>query len=184
MTAAIKLLHIAALVVWCAGLITLPLLLGLHRHIAAHPSPQGVQYNYQRFRKLSHVTYTAIATPAAVVAIAAGTALIFVAQVFEVWLLLKLGCVAGMTLAHAWLGHLIVQSGERDLSWRMPWPGLALVVALPCMLGVLWLVLAKPDLGRWVQLAPAWMAEPLGWDVGQWLTQWFPGLSPAQEVEP
>ena len=184
MIALIKTLHIAALVVWCATLVALPALLGLHQHVARQTHWVDVQHHYVRFRRFTHVTYTAVATPAAVLAIAAGTVLIFAAQVFEVWLLAKLVCVAGMALAHAWLGHLIVQSGERSVYWRMPWPGLSWLVTVPCMLAVLWLVLAKPDLQAAVQRLPAWSSQPLMLDVQPWLERWLPMLAPAQEVLP
>lgn len=176
MTALVKTLHIAALVVWCASLLTLPLLLGLHRHILSAGSRAAMQDQYTRFRRLTHMTYTGIATPAAVIAIAAGTVLIFVAQVWSEWLLLKLALVAGMALGHAWLGHLIVQSYEKEVDWRMPWPALSLLLTLPCMLGVLWLVLTKPALASWVQQLPVWTREPLDVDVQALLAallQWF-----------
>lgn len=160
MIALIKTLHIAGLVVWCAALLTLPMLLGLHRHLATCTTPEQLQQHYTRFRRLTHFTYTGLATPAAIVAIAAGTVLIFGAQVFEMWLLAKLACVAGMVLAHAWLGHLIVQSGEKQVHWRMPAPALSLLLAVPCMLAVLWLVLLKPDLGQLVSAVPQWLQAP------------------------
>lgn len=190
MIAIIKTLHIAALVVWCAGLLTLPVLLGLHRHItadvstgAANPMRHQLQHNYTRFRQLTHFTYTALVTPAAIIAIAAGTALIFGAKVFEVWLLAKLAFVAGMVLAHAWLGHLIVQSSEREVHWRMPWPAVAWLVAVPCMLGVLWLVLAKPDAALWLQALPAWATTPAALDLTP-LLQWAQSWSAPQEALP
>lgn len=162
MIAILKALHIGSLVLWCAALIALPLLLGLYRKVSDTSQPSLVQENYTRFRRLTHLSYTLIATPAAVIAISAGTALIFAAAVFEIWLLVKLVFVAGMVLAHVWLGHMLVQSGERGLFWRMPRPAAALLVAVPCMLGVLWLVLAKPDLSDLAQALPDWMTEPRG----------------------
>lgn len=188
MIALIKAFHIAALVVWCAALLALPVLLGLHQQAQKHRSAAQQELQYYQFRRLSHHTYTKLATPAAVLAIAAGTALIFAAQVFEVWLLAKLAAVAGMSLAHAWLGHLIVQSGERPMGWKMPWPGWAWVIALPCMALVLWLVLAKPDLSRALHLLPDWMREPLALDMQNWLTQWlatwWQGAKAPQEMSP
>lgn len=179
MIALFKTLHIAALVIWCACLLALPLLLGLHERMVHAVPLHQLQHSYAQFRRLTHVTYTVVATPSAVIAIAAGTVLIFAAQVLELWLLAKLAFVAGMALVHAWLGHLILQSKERELGWRMPWPALALVLAIPCMLAVLWLVLAKPDLRGVVAALPDWSREPLHWDVGRMLAalwaKWWPG---------
>jgi protoporphyrinogen IX oxidase len=186
MIALVKALHIAGLVLWCASLLTLPLLLGLHRQLAASPNATQLQHNYTRFRRLTHFTYTALATPAAIVAIAAGTVLIFGAQVFEMWLLAKLACVAGMVLAHAWLGHLIVQSGEKEVHWRMPAPTLSLLLAVPCMLGVLWLVLLKPDLGQLANAVPDWLQAPRDKELKALVQQvlgWV-GLALPQEVLP
>lgn len=184
MMALLKTLHIAALVVWCASLLVLPLLLALHRWVQVQPTLQAMQAHYTRFRQLTHLTYTGIATPAAVVAIAAGTALIFVAQVFEVWLLLKLLLVAGMVLGHAWLGHLVVLSYEQDVHWRMPRPAWSMLVTVPCMLGVLWLVLSKPNLLGWVAQLPAWTREPLGLDVASWMAPALQWLGWDQEALP
>lgn len=182
MIAILKTLHIAALVLWCASLLTLPVLLSLHSAIRAQTTAQAMQDSYTRFRRLTHLTYTAIATPCAVIAIAAGTALIFGAQVFDVWLLTKLALVAGMVLGHAWLGHLVVQSYEKDMHWRMPWPGLSLLLTLPCMLGVLWLVLTKPHLLNWLTQLPLWMREPLGLELADLLALLKQWLGIDQEV--
>lgn len=186
MIALVKTLHIAALVMWCAGLIALPLLLGTHRTVHAAASHAQVQKRYTRFRQLTYMTYTALVTPAAVIAIVAGTVLIFAAQVFEIWLLVKLLCVAGMVLVHAWLGYLIVQSGERAAHWRMPWPQLALLMAVPCMLGVLALVLVKPDLASHAQELPDWLTQPRDVELDEVLqvvTDWL-GLDAPKTQEP
>lgn len=153
MIALAKFLHIGTLVVWCAGLIALPVLLHLYRGARR-------QRRWSEFRLLTHTGYTLIATPAAVIAIAAGTVLIFAEGVFEPWLLAKLALVAGMTLIHAWLGHLILQSGERGPEWKMPPPLIGLAIGLPLMLGVLALVLVKPELRGLETLLPGWALEP------------------------
>ena len=153
MIAALKFIHIAGLTVWCAGLIALPVLLqgyGAPRH----------QPEFMRFRLLTHVGYAAVATPAAIVAVSAGTALIFAQQVYHPWLLAKLALVAGMVLVHAWLGHLIQMSGERRSPVRLHVPLLGLLLVVPLMAGVLWLVLAKPDLARIERLMPAILLQP------------------------
>lgn len=150
MIAALKFLHIAALATWCATLIALPLLLHSHRRTRG-------QAEFTEVRLLSHGAYTLLATPAAVVAIGAGTGLIFAAEVYQPWLLVKLAFVAGMALTHAWIGHLIGQMGEKGPSWRMPSPLVALLLGVPMMLAVLWLVLVKPDVHLPI---PDWLLQP------------------------
>jgi protoporphyrinogen IX oxidase len=153
-----KALHIAALVVWCAGLIALPLILSAY----GRGSRITTQAGYSEFRVLSHHSYTMVITPAAVIAIGAGTALIFLEQVNDPWLMAKLGAVAGMVLLHAWMGHMISQAGDEGGSYRLPPPLLALAGGVPLMALVLWLVLAKPDLAPLLDRVPEWLRQPLG----------------------
>lgn len=163
MIAALKAIHIAAMLCWCAGLVALPLLLISYSH--AHR-----QVRYSEFRLLTHYGYVAFATPAAVIAVVAGTALIFAAEVFDLWLIAKLAFVSVMAMAHAWIGHLIEQSGQQRRGqgvdpargYRMPYPGIALAAILPAIGAILWLVLAKPDLTWVVDLMPQIVQEPWG----------------------
>ena len=152
--AALKSLHILGLVCWCAALIGLPLL--LHSHRVARRQRQFTEY-----RLVTHVGYTAFATPAALIAIAAGTALILLDQVFAPWLLLKLVFVAAMVMVHVWIGHLIQQSGEeRRINWWLS-PIVGLVLALIFMTAVLVLVLLKPDAELLGGLVPRQLWSPL-----------------------
>ncbi|MFC3168847.1 CopD family protein [Paracoccus fontiphilus] len=163
MIAALKAVHIAAMLCWCAGLIALPLLLMSYGHAQR-------QVRYSEFRLLTHYGYVGFATPAAVIAIVAGTGLIFAAEVFDLWFVAKLALVSLMALCHAWIGHLIEQSGlqrrgkgrDPDRGYRMPHPAIVLAVALPAMGAVLWLVLAKPDLSWTAGLLPQFMLQPRG----------------------
>lgn len=165
MIAALKALHIAAMLAWCAGLIALPLLL------MAYGGARR-QSRYAEFRMLTHYGYVAFVTPAAVVAVVAGTGLIFAAEVFDLWFIAKLAFVSLMALVHAWIGHLIEQSGvqrrgaivhgERSRGYARPSPAIALTVAVPSMAAVLWLVLAKPDLGWVADLLPGFMLQTQG----------------------
>lgn len=163
MIAALKAIHIAAMLCWCAGLIALPLLLIVYGHARR-------QVRYTEFRLLTHYGYVGFATPAAVIAVVAGTGLIFAAEVFDLWFIAKLAFVSVMALAHAWIGHLIEQSGlqrqgrgdDPARGYAMPWPGIALAAALPSMAAVLWLVLAKPDLAWVADLMPRFMLAPRG----------------------
>lgn len=155
MIAALKFLHIAALTCWCASLIALPLLMRANGATAS-------QHQYVRFRLITHVGYIGFATPAALVTIIAGTGLIFAAQVFEPWLLVKLGFVAAMVMIHVWFGHLIQRSGEeRRTHWHVA-PLAGLVILLPLIAGVLALVLGKPDLASIRALIPDQFLSPRG----------------------
>jgi protoporphyrinogen IX oxidase len=158
MIAAVKAVHIAALVVWCAGLIALPVIL----HLYGRGARVATQSGFAEFRTLSHRSYIAIVTPAAVMAIAAGTALIFMAQINDPWLMAKLIAVAWMVLIHAWMGHLISQTGKGGGSYIMPTPLIGLAAAVILIAVVLWLVLAKPDLAPLLNITPDWLRQPLG----------------------
>nr|WP_275897801.1 CopD family protein [Pseudotabrizicola algicola] len=148
-------MHIAGLLCWCAALVALPLLLHHYRGVRA-------QSRFTEFRLITHSGYILFATPAAVIAISAGTALIFAADVRAEWLWVKLVFVCGMALVHAWLGHLILRSGESGGRYVMPQPLIALVLLFPQISVVLWLVLAKPDLAWMADLLPPVLLEPQG----------------------
>ncbi len=151
MIVAVKLLHIAALSIWCAGLVGLPLVLAKH-------DPDDVQEDFSRLRVLTHRAYIGIVTPAAVIAIAMGTALIFLRGVFVPWMFAKLVLVGLLVLLHAWIGHVTLSVGEGKGSYAPPraWPLLA--ISITAMLAILVLVLGKPVLSD--ALAPAWLIEP------------------------
>lgn len=158
MIAALKFVHISALALWCAGLILLALVLHLHgRREEVH-----TQSGFAEFRILTHYSYTLIITPAAVVAVAAGTVLIFALEVLDAWMLAKLVAVAGMVLVHVWFGFLISQAGKGNGSYRVPPAALSLFVLIPLMGLVLWLVLAKPSLDTLIAAFPAFLQEPRG----------------------
>jgi len=153
MIAALKFLHIVGLACWCAALVALPLL--LHLYGGARREPQFIQ-----FRLLTHIGYIGFATPAAVLAIAAGTSLIFLERVFEPWLFVKLAFVAVMVLIHMGFGQLIQRSGEERKSDWMPGPLVGLVLVVPLMVAVLWLVLAKPAPQVFAPLVPDFLLTP------------------------
>jgi protoporphyrinogen IX oxidase len=155
MIAVLKFIHIAAMLCWCAALVALPLLLNHYRGART-------QARFTEFRLITHFTYIGFASPAAVIAIGAGTALIFLADLRDGWLLVKLIFVSGMALVHAWLGHLVLQSGERKETYRMPPPLIALALVLPQMTVVLLLVLAKPDMSWLTALIPEVLLQPQG----------------------
>jgi len=148
-----KAVHIVALIVWVGGLIALPIMLKRH-------GPEIPLEDYRVIRRASHITYILCVTPASVIAVIAGTWLIFMRDVFTPWFYAKLAFVALLVLAHAWIGHILVQIGEKPSEHRSPPPYLPIAfVILPTLL-ILFLVLAKPQLA-WISF-PEWLTNPRG----------------------
>lgn len=147
----LKAAHIAALFLWCGGIIALPLMLSQH-------DPASSRADYGRIRQATHSIYTLAVTPMAVVAVVAGTWLIFLRETYVPWLYAKLFFVALLVGAHAWVGHIIVRVGETRGRYQPPHPYLVVTAALIPMIAILWLVLGKPDLS-WIEF-PDWLMEP------------------------
>jgi uncharacterized membrane protein len=158
MIALLKAVHIIGLVVWCAGLIALPIIVQAYGRTANVRTQAG----YSEFRLLTHRGYVELVTPAAVIAVGAGTALIFLEGVREPWMMAKLAAVAGMAICHAWIGHMVSMTGEHNGAYRLPTPVPVLFGAVGLMGVVLWLVLAKPDLAPLTTYLPVWLLQPLG----------------------
>lgn len=149
----LKALHVAALAAWCAGLVAVPVMLARH-------DPAIGQADYARVRRATHYAYTFAVTPAAVIAIASGTVLVFAREVFVPWMFAKLVFVALMVAFHGWVGHTLVAVAETEGEHDPPdplWPLVALAVPVAAILA---LVLAKPELGQLP--LPAWLSAPVG----------------------
>ncbi len=143
--------HIAALAVWCGGLVALPFMLRRH-------DPAVVAADYRLIRRATHLTYTICVTPAAVIAVIAGTWLIFLRETFSSWLYAKLVLVALLVAAHAWIGRTLVKVAEEPGKHTPPQPYLPTAAVLLLVIGILALVLAKPALA-WLTF-PDWLLEP------------------------
>ncbi|WP_336054955.1 CopD family protein [Nitratireductor sp. CH_MIT9313-5] len=152
----LKIIHITALVLWCGGLMAMPLMLTRH-------DPAIAAEEYERIRRASHRAYVGMVTPAALLAIIAGTWLIFFREVFVTWLYAKLLFVAALVAAHAWVGHIVVQIAEQPEDYEPPRPTVPLLLILFPILFILLLVLGKPEL-EWVRL-PDWVQEPRGYEL-------------------
>ncbi|MGR3592438.1 putative membrane protein [Limimaricola soesokkakensis] len=149
----LKALHVGMLLLWCGGLFALPLMLSRH-------DPAIGQSDYDRIRRATHYAYTYFVTPSAVLAIASGTGLIFLREVFVTWMFAKLVFVALLVSFHVWVGYVLVAVAEREGAHRAPNPVLPLVLLLVPILTILVLVLAKPELSEIP--VPGWLAEPRG----------------------
>jgi len=149
-TLIMKVIHIAALCVWVAGLIILAMIFRTYR-------PGLPDRAFVRFRLLSHYGYIALVTPAAVIAVGAGIVLILLRWIFDPWLLIKLLFVCGLVVSHAYMGHMIsvtAGSAGKD-AVASPWWVLGSTVLVSLV--IFWLVLDKPVIAFDL---PRWMVEP------------------------
>ena len=149
----IKTAHVGFLAIWVAGLVALPRMLARH-------DPAIGQADFTRIRHATHYGYVWVITPAAVLAIGSGTVLIFLREVYTGWMFAKLVLVAGLVVVHAWVGHTIVTVAETEGRHDPPGPFLPNLALVLAALGVLALVLSKPELGELP--IPAWLSQPVG----------------------
>lgn len=135
----IKFTHLSALLAWCATLFALPVLLALYPQTAS-----GI--DRRNLRAATRFTYIAIASPAAVIAVVSGTALIHPTAAYGGWLLAKLTLVTAMVFFHAACGKLMLRQHERRQRGGRRWQGWLALVPSALVPAVLWLVLAQPRL--------------------------------------
>lgn len=146
----LKTLHLAAIAIWSAGLVCLP---GLYVQ-RAHAPNEG---SLHRLQAMVRFLYVAIISPAAFLAVASGTALIFVRQTFEPWFSLKLAFVGAMVTIHILTGLVIIRLFDAGNIYPV-WRFLAVTALTIAVVGaILFVVLAKPALP---DLLPDAMAEP------------------------
>jgi len=153
MIAWLKAIHIVALMVWCAGLLTLPGLYVRRGRVASHAE----LHELQRFTR---ALFIGIVSPAAFVTVIAGTSLIFLNNVFNVWMMAKLALVGALVALHMREGYLVLHIFEprrRYPRWKQIG---TLAATIGVILSILYLVLAKPHL----DLAgfPDWLRKPGG----------------------
>lgn len=152
MIAALKFIHISAIALWSAGLISLP---GLYVQ-RAHVENDDALY---RLQTMVRFAYVAIISPAAFIAISSGIGLIFLRETFVPWFSLKLAFVAVLVMVHVLTGLVIIRlfrDGEVYPAWRF-----VVVTVTTCLVvvAILFTVLAKPHLEMKL---PAVLAEPGG----------------------
>ena len=136
-------LHIIALVFWAAALLYMPALIAAR---GAHHLP--VQAPANPFNSIERVLFTQVATPAALVAIMAGTLVFVIDRTLDPWLIIKLSLVAALVVCHVAVGWLVLRV-ERGGTPLVP-VCIALALFSLTLFGlILWLVLAKPASGGW-----------------------------------
>jgi putative membrane protein len=161
-TTFLKFVHLAAIAVWSGGLIALPFLFWQRRTLEA-----GLDLD--RLHRVVRLVYVELTSPAAFIAIASGTALIFLQATFAEWFSLKMVLVGIMAMLHVVAGLVLVQLflPEGRFS-RLSY--LALTSAYIVLItAIIWIVLAKPHIDA-NQIA-AHLFEPGG--LRRWLHQSF-----------
>jgi len=136
----LKMLHVAGITLWAAGLVVLPFLYIQRKRL--------VEHDLYRLHGFTRFFYVALLSPAAFVAIGSGTVLIFWQQTFAPWFSVKLLLVGLLMTIHIVSGLIILRLFEPEgkyRPWRM-WTTLGLTLGV--VSAILVLVLGKPDLGR------------------------------------
>ena len=140
---AFKFLHIAAISIWAAGLVALPLLYSQRRGLEG-----GALHNLHAFTRQ---LYVAIVSPAAFIGVGTGIVLIFLRETFTLWFALKLGLVGVLVGLHLGSGLLILRlfrpEGQRYGAVRFLAGTAMTVVVAVAIVGI---VLAKPR----IELSP------------------------------
>ena len=134
-----KIVHMAAISVWVGGLIAIPSLLVQRKGL----EDQALH----RLHRLTRFLHVSVVSPAALVAVVSGIALVFLRETWVEWFSVKLllvGLLAGM---HRFVGSGVRKTFEPDA--RGGWLGSAAlsIGTIALAAGILWLVLAKPDFG-------------------------------------
>lgn len=132
-------LHISALIIWCASLLYLPALIaGIHTQKIEIVEP------YDRYGSVARFVFTHIATPAALVAIISGTLVFVVNRTVEIWLIAKLTLVTGLVVGHTLAGLLLLNTQDRSTKPIRRWCWLLSAGLGALMIAIVWVVLAKP----------------------------------------
>lgn len=139
MTTFLKFVHLATIAIWSGGLIALPLLFWQRRGLELGP-------DLDRLHRLTRFVYVAMASPAAVIAIGSGTALIFLQATFYEWFSLKMLLVVAMAMLHVVAGLILATLFTPDGRFgRFSYVALTSAY-LVLVTAIIWVVLAKPDL--------------------------------------
>lgn len=148
----VKLVHLAAIAIWSAGIIGLP---GLY----VRRSGVGTKDDLHRLQSLVRHLYTFIVSPAAFIAVASGTALVFLREAWVPWFSVKLGLVGLMVGIHILTGLVIIRLFEHGRTYSLLRFASATTVSVTVVSLILIVVLAKPDIP---DLLPQVISEPGG----------------------
>ncbi|MGC1818744.1 MAG: CopD family protein [Casimicrobiaceae bacterium] len=136
----VKTLHIVFMVSWFAGLFYLPRLFVYHAMAAP-----GDHIGIERFKTMERKLYYGIMAPAAVLTIAFGVWLWLGYGFSGGWLHAKLGLVLVLVAFHLYLGRLMRDfARDRNRHGHVFYRWINEIPALPLLVAIVWLVVAKP----------------------------------------
>jgi len=136
----VKTLHIVFMVTWFAGLFYLPRLFVYHA-LADADDRVGIA----RFKLMERKLYFGIMTPGAVLTVAFGLWLWLGYGVAGAWLHAKLALVLVLIALHFYLGMLLRDfAADRNRHGHVFYRWLNEIPALPLLVAIVWLVVAKP----------------------------------------
>lgn len=139
MLMALKLLHVAAISVWAFGLLALPVLLRQRNTVAA-----GAPLH--RLHRSARLAYIVVLSPAALLAIASGLALVPLRETFEIWFQIKLLAVVLLVILHLLAGSSIVRVFGTENRYPAVRFGTTVGALSAVVVTILGLVLGKPPL--------------------------------------
>lgn len=132
-------LHISALLFWCAALLYLPVLI-----VTAASHRNEITSTPRQHASIARFLFTHVATPAALAAIVSGTVIFIAEDMLALWLIAKLTLVVGLVVTHALLGLLVLRAEHINPGPLRRWCWAFGVILPVLMLTIVWLVLAKP----------------------------------------
>jgi putative membrane protein len=138
--AVVKTLHVVFFVSWYAGLFYLPRLFVYHAM-----TPADDRGGSERFEVMERKLYRGIMTPAAVLTIVFGVWLWLGYGITGGWLHAKLALVGVLIVLHVYLGVLMrAFAADRNRHGHVYYRWLNEIPALPILVAVVYLVIAKP----------------------------------------
>jgi putative membrane protein len=136
----VKTAHIVFMVTWFAGLFYLPRLFVYHAL-----APADDRIGIDRFKLMERKLYFGIMTPGAVLTVAFGLWMWLGYGVEGAWLHAKVAFVAVLVVFHVYLGWLLRDFAcDRNRHGHVFYRWINEIPALPLLIVIVWLVVAKP----------------------------------------
>lgn len=147
----LKFVHIAALSIWVSGLLYLAALLAGHRRVRD-------RQDFARIRMASRFAFMGLISPAAFIAVGAGTALLFVSDALHPWMFVKLMAVGVLVVAHVQYGYVLTHLANEGAEGPTTRIRIVCGAILASAVVALYFVLAKPAVSE--GFVPSWLSEP------------------------